>query len=134
MSYLDGVPTYVYELPCGHEFRSRTESHADDGDGLHWFYCERCRGFSCVSPANLTGGRPLYASGKKRIGDYQLSVLTDSGIQKDRIAAYYRNVWDSMSVREVAEALDVQREHVECVSIDLGVYESMPRDLGDHYR
>lgn len=68
------------------------------------------------------------------MGDHQLSVLIDSAITRDRIAAYYETVWDRATIDEVATTLGVARLQVVHVALDLGIYESQPRDLGDAYR
>ncbi len=132
MSYLDGVPKYTYDLPCGHAFFSRTVSEPDDDD-LHWFYCRSCNQYSAVPSDDLVGGRPMYASGR-RLGHHQLSVLNDAAILRDRVAAYYRTVWNSQSLDEVSRTLGIGRIQVARVAVDLGVYEDSPRDLGDRYR
>jgi hypothetical protein len=124
MSYLDGLPAYVYELPCGHSFRSLTRSVADDpGDGMHWFWCQQCRTYAALRPSEVMQAEtpPLHPSGM-RMSDNQLTVRINAAIVKDRVAAHYRVFWDSLSVREVAERLKANRDHVSAVALDLGVY------------
>lgn len=123
-SYLDGLPAYNYELPCGHHFRSFTRSHADDRDGAHWFWCRVCRKYAALWEAEARAAEtpPLHPSGG-RMSDNQLVVRITAAIVKDRIAAAYRVYWDGVSVRELAARLKVSKRQVEAVALDLGIYQ-----------
>lgn len=124
MSYLDGLPAYRYELPCGHWFRSLTRSEPDDESGCHSFYCRPCATFVAI-PDHLISHAyypPTHPSGMV-MSDNQLVVRINAAIIKDRVAALYRTFWNTISVREAADMLGVSRRHVEAVAIDLGVYE-----------
>ena len=124
MSYLDGLPAYLYALPCGHSFRSLSRSVADDETGLHWFYCRECGDFVMLSDTECREAEtpPLHPSGM-RMSDNQLAVRINAAIIKDRIAACYRVFWSTLSQDAVAEMLNVKRDYVKAVALDLGVYE-----------
>lgn len=124
-SYLDGLPAYRYLMPCGHSFRSLSRSVADDRDGMHWFWCRQCDKYTAMtnSEARDFETPPLHPSGM-RMSDNQLTVRINAAIVKDRIAAYYRTCWDSVSVRDVARIFQCNRSAVEAVALDLGVYAS----------
>lgn len=135
--YYESLPTYVYELPCGHEFRSLTRSVAVSGSlagepetedtmfAAHWFYCRPCRSFEVIEPRNLVERRPR---GRIRAqGDGQLARKIDGAIQADRVAAYYHTVWHAQTETEVSIATGVERDIVKRVALDLGVYEHAER-------
>lgn len=116
--YYERLPAYEYELPCGRTFRSLTQS--EPYRRKHYFPCEACRTVHEVKSADLVEIRPRNGAG--RLSDKQLFIRVDAAIEKDRVRKFYRYVWDSMSVRAVAAATGVQREAVEAVAADLGVY------------
>lgn len=135
MSYLDALPRYVYELPCGagHDFRSLTRSEPADEDGRHWFYCRLCKHFVGVKPAALVERLPRFDSGRVA-ADSQLAVRIDGAIAKDRVRRLYLAVWSDLTVRQIADALGVNRRYAEAVSLDLGVYErSSAVDCGSDF-
>jgi hypothetical protein len=121
MSYLDSLPSYVYELPCDHDFPSFTRSIPDEDDGMHWFWCVPCKKYRAVLPDHLVERQPCHPSGM-RMSDNQLVVRINAAIQKDRVKAYYLTHWDSVGIRDVSKRLGVQRSAVEAVAADLGVY------------
>ena len=123
-SYLDGLPAYAYELPCGHKFRSFNRSVADDRDGMHWFWCRTCRVYSALRPSEAVSAEtpPLHPSGQ-RMSDTQLTIRITAAIIKDRIAAAYRIHWNTVSIKDLARNLNVSQRHVQAVALDLGVYE-----------
>lgn len=125
MSYVDDVPKYVYELPCGHRCESSTRSDPDDLDGLHWFCCRRHVEpvWAGISPDDLSEYRPLKPSGRMRFGDGELAKQYDAGIACDRVREYYRAYWNTGTLDEVSEALGVARNLVKRVALQLGVYE-----------
>lgn len=120
--YYERLPTYVYPLPCGHEIRSLTPSVADDLDGRHWFICRPCGKYTGITPEALQEEPPRHPAGM-RMSDAQLVIRTDSAIARDRVAAYYMAVWDTVSLRDVATSLGVQFDHARHVARELGVYE-----------
>jgi hypothetical protein len=126
MSYLDRLPTYSYELPCGHHFRSLTRSMPDDDDNRHWFYCKLCSEIWGIAPCDLAELPPLHPSGM-RMSDNQLVVRINAAIGKDRVRDYYLNNWDAVSIRDVSAATGVQRSAVEAVATELGVYNDNPQ-------
>lgn len=132
MSYLDEVPKYVYELPCGHECHSQTPSVADDEDGQHWFCCRRHDEpvWMGVEPSALVELPPRHAAGM-RMSDNQLCVRHDAATEKERVREYYRAHWNAVSVRDVVRALKVSQRHVEAVSADLGVYDHEEQHAAD---
>lgn len=125
MSYLDGLPAYVYTLRCGHTFRTLCRSVPDEETGVHWFYCAGCRSFVFLSEAEIFESEtpPVHPSGM-RMSDNQLTVRINAAVIKDRVAALYRVFWDAVGIREAAEMLDVSERHVKAVALDLGVYET----------
>jgi hypothetical protein len=125
MSYLDGLPAYSYELPCGHDFRSLTRCMPEEpGDGMVWFWCRQCGTYSALRPSEALDAEtpPLHPSGM-RMSDKQLGVRIDAATVKDRIARVYRSLWDGVTVRELAKHLGVSERQVKAVALDLGVYE-----------
>jgi hypothetical protein len=119
--YLERVSPYVYELPCGHDFRSFTRSLADDEEGRHHFYCVPCRFPFSIAPLDLIECRPRSPRGAL-LGDGEVARRVDSAIKADRVAAYYRLVWDDMTQDDVSAATGVSVSTVERVAADLGVY------------
>lgn len=125
MSYIDDIPMYVYELPCGHRCESSTRSEADDEDGQHWFCCRRHDEpvWMGVEPRLLVEYKPLKPSGRLYYGDGELAKQYDAGIACDRVREYYRAYWDAGTLDEVSEALGVARNIVKRVAVQLGVYD-----------
>lgn len=124
--YYERLPAYVYELPCGHTFRSLTRSEAvtgepdepdagDTEDGAHWFFCGPCKGFQVVEPGDLIEHAPTKFPGNQ-------AKVVDQGIRLDRIRAHYLRYWDSVGARDVAEAFSCSHSTVMRVASDLGVY------------
>jgi hypothetical protein len=121
MSYLDRLPVYAYELPCGHSFASLTPSLPDDRDGRHWFWCRVCDEYSGTPDRLLVELPPRHPSGI-RMSDNQLVVRINAALEKDRVRAHYLSYWDALSIRGVSALLGVQRDAVAAVASDLGVY------------
>lgn len=127
MTYYSDLPAYVYALPCGEVYRSLTPSVPLGPDGcteadcgLHWFPCTRCRTVHEIRTEELRVSLP----GLAQPTDYQLRRRIDAAIHCDRVAAYYRAVWDGASVRDVVRATGVCQRLVEKVAAELGVYGS----------
>lgn len=122
--YYERVNPYVYTLPCGHEFRSLTRS--EPYRGRHHFYCLSCEESIAVKPADVIESRPRSVRGAL-LGDGEVARRVDSAIKADRVAAYYRHVWDSETQDEVSAATGVSDATVWKVAADLGVYREERR-------
>lgn len=124
-SYLDGLPAYSYEMPCGHSFRTFARSVADERDGFHWFWCRQCRSYAALTEkdARTYETPPLHPSGM-RMSDNQLAVRINAAVQKDRVAQYYRVYWGAESLDKVSAKLGIARNLVKAVALDMGVYDS----------
>lgn len=124
--YYERLPAYVYELPCGHTFRSLTRSEATTGEldedevgdsenGAHWFFCGPCKGFQVVEPGELVEHAPTKFPGNQ-------GKVVDQAVRLDRIRAHYLDVWDSETLDQVAERFHVGKQTAFKVASDLGVY------------
>lgn len=123
--YYERLPSYGYEMPCGHMFRSLTPSEAIDDE--HYFYCRSCERDFAVLDRDVIEQRPRGVNGKP-LGDGQMSRRIDDAIKADRVAAYYRTHWDSVTVLQVSAALGISDWTVKHVAAQLGVY-SEPREV-----
>lgn len=119
--YYERVSPYVYQLPCGHDFRSLTRSMADDEDNMHHFYCLACELAHAVKTADLIESRPRSPRGAL-LGDGEVARRVDSAIKADRVVACYRNVWDDLTQAEVSALTGVSEATVWKVALSLGVY------------
>lgn len=106
--FVERVPTYGYELPCGQTFRTHVKSVADTESGCHWFPCRRCQEAHCIKDETLR----FMAPGK--IGSL------DEAIVKDRIVSDFRAGWCDVTIEELAERHGVSVRLVEYISGALG--------------
>jgi hypothetical protein len=128
--YLDRVPAYTYDLPCGpdHRFRSFTPSQPHS-DGRHWFYCRRCPEFVAIRARDLAEYRPQAPGERKRsFGEGELARQMDKAIQRDRVLPVLRRTWGAVTVATLAEQYGVPERLVRGVAEDLGIYRSALRD------
>lgn len=104
--YVEKLPTYGYEMPCGWKFRTHVKSVSLQG--CHWFPCRRCTLTHCIREAELRFMAPL-----------RLSSM-DEAIIKDRILKDLRAAWCDVTASELAERYGVSVRLVEYVSTGIG--------------
>jgi hypothetical protein len=130
--FYEELPAYTYTLPCGHDFRSLTPSEPDDGDGLHWFVCDRHDEITWygVEDRLLIVEPPRCPVTGRKLGDGELARRVDNAIRADRVATYYRAVWNTRTAKQVATATGVNHKLAERVAARLGVYSG--DEASDH--